>query len=461
MVWFVTPWLFCIAIFSLPIIVHREQMELHHVAYILICFVAFWLGQLIYLFGGRRKVLDADYQRSDFTRYALICAALGFLGYVTKIADQVLVTGLSLQDRLMSSASLSDVRALRNSASMAGAVGPFSRLHFLSVFSLVFIAIFFLAGKDGLGSATRALRLKVAVGVTFGLVAFNSLFIEAGRVDFVIFLLLVFCVFVLDRRRSILKAFAAKSLALKISLLSAVFLIIILSSIAAIYFLRARIGAYASPELLLTLTHRASFDSDFLNIVGRSVFVQTALLQLSYATTSIATLCYFLDITNAQFPGPFYGVANFPGIFDRLLFKIDNDLYVAEWFDQANYSLVFRGYAANVWSTWLRDLALDMTRPLVPAFLLGFGFLSRFVVTTAYSNRSPIHVLLAAVFLTILAFSAFHTITNRELIWSTLRVCVVLITLLWLKKFFRPRQRRILNSRNGFTASTEKIPKVQ
>lgn len=438
--WFMSPWVLCMTLYSLPIFFHREVMQIGHVVYLATCFGAFFIGAFCMSFSGDHAAIDRNLptsQRVPTHRTMMLLALAGFLGLTAKIADQLIITGFSISERLSSIEAFEQARQLRNLAKAAQIRGPFASFEILTIASLVFLALFVLRCFEG-KLLEKHFRLYGAIAIAFALLfGFNSLFIEAGRVDILILLLLATAVALLDKNRGVWKYFQSlprgtRRLFIAGALVVFVTAVVVLSTV----FLQSRIGR-ASPVSMLAVVHRASVTPEVWQYVQGSPFLETMMLQLSYLTAPIATLIYFLDLPSERFPGPFFGVANFPGVFDRILVTIDPRLYAIDWFAQADAPLSLYGYGSNVWATLIRDLALDVTLAGVPIALLFLGAAAGFMSRQAYCTGRTANVLIAACLYCVLGFSAFHTVFNKWLVLKMLEVACAWVLFTALSNMFR------------------------
>jgi hypothetical protein len=113
------------------------------------------------------------------------------------------------------------------------------------------------------------------------------------------------------------------------------------------------------------------------------------MLSLSYLTTPIPTLTFYLDLPEARQPGPFFGEYNFPALWRwgrRLTFTGDR----FGW-ERARYD-IFKplgdiGFGMNVWSTMVRDLIADFGKYGALVFIALLNLLAQRVFDQ--QRRSP------------------------------------------------------------------------
>jgi hypothetical protein len=440
MTWISVPWIISLTTFALPIFSHRESFQLYHYIYVFGCFLIFFIGNSIPAFAlsNTKAQTPTSHKEDEIPSHLLMLslAILGTIGYGARMFDQISVSGLSIIERLTSPSGLEMARQFRNAASTTGKQGPLALLEFLSVFSLFFLVYYFYNAFSATISSGKKRIYKTCAIILVFIITFNSIVIEAGRVELLIFTLIMLSSVLLDEQRSLIKYIKSFSRSKKLFLAgTGIFIALTGITLLATVFLKARVGNVA-PELLLVLVHRAKFDPFIAPLIDDYPSIQLALLQLSYITVPIATLVYFLDLSSSQFPGPFYGIANFPGLLDRILFEIDKSLYAPDWYPQADQYLTLYGFAGNVWSTLLRDLALDFTRPGVLIYMFFFGMLVSYFVRKSFLHKSVSHVLMSAVMLTMLGFSAFHTISSRAIIFKTLEIGMLILFYKWFSRKF-------------------------
>ncbi len=136
-----------------------------------------------------------------------------------------------------------------------------------------------------------------------------------------------------------------------------------------------------SPYVLLFKTHRAQFSGDAYSLTREDRSLQYLLFSISYLSTPIPTLMYYVDLPDDRMPGPFYGEYNFPTIARwarRLTFTADPyswETARAELFAP----LAAINFGSNVWSTLMRDLIADFGKVGNGLFLLVLGFFGQLI----------------------------------------------------------------------------------
>ena len=96
-----------------------------------------------------------------------------------------------------------------------------------------------------------------------------------------------------------------------------------------------------------------------LPTTGRDEGVGLALVSIGYFASPIPTFHYYLQ--TPTLPGPFYGAYSFP-LAARFVGTIDGTWTREQWYglrEEIYAPISSRGYFANVWSTWMRDLLVD------------------------------------------------------------------------------------------------------
>jgi len=383
--WFYASWLIGLLLLAMPLFRYFEAFSAETAGYLLAVLAAFSAGSVIAAFWARRSSRPARQTGAsgvptpgaDVSSTLLVTLlVLGVVGTSLLMVNTVLGGNLSLSDRL-DSANFAAVRSQTMSSEIS-AIGPLFGPATLmsSIGSLGVAFVFYLRGARAAGSAARSKWLRrlalfvLVINMLVGFVGFGSRM-------FAIFGVLVAFFAFMEGRWSIGERLIAKRLTFKgffVILLSAIVTLVALW-VAATIFLEKRVQRQ-DPQTLLYRTHRASFSPLVYDLTRNDRPTQYFMLSLSYLTTPIPTLTFYLDLPESRQPGPFYGEYDFPAVWRwgrRLTFS--GDPY--SW-EKARYD-IFKplgdiGFGTNVWSTLVRDLMADFGKSGALAFLAVLGF---------------------------------------------------------------------------------------
>lgn len=434
-VWLVSPWIFCALVFSAPLIVHREQLSLYHIFYIAGSITAFVIGSNIRGFGRPRRTLvdgPAVQNIQPTTKLLRRLFVLGFVGSVLIIYDNIVTTGISLKDRFLGT-GLSAARDFAFASQAKGVRGPYFLLEPLAGFGLIFLLVYLSARfSQSLPIENKKTNFWYAI-ITVGMAAFNSLVISGGRMGIVLLLVVLMQAFLLDKHRTIFIWLQRKTDFSRFFWVvsgSAVLLMVVV--LLGTVYVKKRSNDQ-SPISSLYLGHRAELEPWLLAATRNHDQMRYGMFTLSYITTPIATLSMYLDLPENRMPGPFYGQYNFPGIADRIVKRIDKDLFMMWWDARIEVfgPLLRLGYGGNVWATLLRDLAADVGRPAVPLFMFLFGWLCRAAVVRAYRFGNPYWGAIGCALLCVALFSAFHSLLYILTVSSLISIGGALLILRW------------------------------
>lgn len=440
-VWLVTPWILCALVFSAPIIVHREEINVYHIFYISISVAAFVVGcNTLEFIRGRNSINLTLNQQIVSPKVRLLKRffLLGMVGGIFIIYDNLAISGISLKDRLLGT-GLSAARDFAFDSQIQGVRGPFFLLEPLSGFGLIFLLLYLHSRFSGAIPEGKKKLYFVFALMTVLMAVFNSLVISGGRMGIVLLFIVLGQMFLFDRRRTIIIWVKGKKLSSKfflIGTLSALLLsaVVLLGTV----YVQKRSNDQ-SPISSLYLGHRAELEPWLLAVTQNDDQIRYGLFTISYITTPLATLSLYLDLKENQMPGPFYGQYNFPGIADRIVKRIDKDSFVMWWDARLEVfaPLLRLGYGGNVWATLLRDLAADVGRPFVPFFMFLFGFLCRIAVVRAYRYSDPYWTAIGSALLCVALFSAFHSLLYILTVTNLLLLGGALIILEWFNSLWR------------------------
>lgn len=441
-VWLISPWILCAIIFSAPLIVHREKLSVYHVFYISGCVAAFVIGCNTREFMRARSQLSQDSngritnpQVKSLRRFFL----LGLVGSIFIIYDNLAISGISLKDRLLGT-GLSAARDFAFDSQMQGIQGPFFLLEPLSGFGLIFLLLYMHARFSGAIPAEHRRSYFLFSLITVMMGVFNSLVISGGRMGIVLLFIVLGQVFLFDRKRTIFIWVKGKKLFSKFFLIGTLSALLLAAVVLLGTVYVQKRSNDQSPISSLYLGHRAELEPWLLAATRNQDQIRYGLFTLSYITTPLATLSMYLDLKENQMPGPYYGQYNFPGIADRIVKRIDKNLFIM-WWDarQAVFGPLLRlGYGGNVWATLLRDLAADVGRPCVPFFMFFFGWLCRTAVVRAYRFSDPYWTAIGCALLCVALFSAFHSLLYILTVTNLLFLGGALLIFRWFNSLWNP-----------------------
>lgn len=448
-VWLLAPWMIACGLYALPIIVHREKLELAHISYMAICLTAYTVGASFRYFkpgfSNLKPIAPKVSEINISNRQLLILAVSGLVGNMLVLYDNLVVTGISLKDRLLGT-GLSAAREINFSSQIQQIVGPFHLLEPLGGLGLIYIICYLsvrFSNKD-VANGSR-LHFWLAILTAFS-ISINSLLVSGGRLALILLVLVILLAVLLDKNKTVFRWLGRRGGFRRIGVLglSSVLTLLAIGSLATVY-VQKRSGQQ-SPYSVLYLAHRADVEPWLYSASRGMPLVQYGIFTISYATTPIATLSLYLDLPQQKMPGPFFGQYNFPGIADRIVKRIDKDSFKIWW--DARFELfqpmTRDGYGGNVWSTLLRDLAADVGWGLVPLVMLMLGMVTSSAVEKSYKTSDPFKTALAIAFLCISIFSVFHSIiyiqtTSALLLYGGLAVFYGWFVRLWrLQNVLRP-----------------------
>lgn len=384
--WFYASWLIGLALLSLPFFKYFESFSSETAAYLSAILLSFSVGSIAAAFQARRSVNSrvVSSERSDTaqqnvsTRLLHWLLVLGLIGTSLVLANAVLGGNLSLSDRLDSS-NFAAVRADAMNA-VESRIGPlFGPATLMSAIGGLGVAyVFYLRGARSsvLLNSTRLFRLSLlvlTVNLLTGVVGFGSRM-------FAIFGILVAFFGFMEGRWSIGERLIVKRLKAKDFFLISVTSIVTLAVlwVATTIFLEERVQRQ-DPQTLLFRTHRAALAPLTYELTRDDKAFQYFMLSLSYLSTPIPTLTFYLDLPESRQPGPFYGEYNFPAIWRwgrRFTFTAD-----AYSWEKARFE-IFRplgdiGFGTNVWSSMARDIIADFGKTGALIFIASIGYFSQ------------------------------------------------------------------------------------
>lgn len=386
--WFYASWLIGLLLLTLPIFKYFESFsETSGTYFIAILFsfslgsltAAFWNNTTKARFGNTSKISNKTEMPDEISlRWIVLLLAFGLIGTSLLLLNSVLGGGLSITERFDSD-NLSAIRLehmLGTGSNIGLLYGPANIMSSIGGLGMAF-AFYMYGARAGILKENKVIiRLAFAVlitNITIGFIGFGSrmFVVFAGLVAFFAFT---------EGRWSIGERMIVKKLTTNHFLavfMSAVILLITLWA-AATFFLEKRVQNQ-DPQTLLFRTHRASFTPTVYELTRDDTTAQYFLFSLSYLTTPIPTLAFYLDLPESRQPGPFFGEYNFPAFARwgrRLTFLGDPFAW-----ERARYE-IFKPlgdiqFGTNVWATLSRDLIADFTKIGALAFTVGLGFLSQ------------------------------------------------------------------------------------
>lgn len=384
--WFYGSWLIGLALLSLPLFKYFESFRGETAAYLIGVLFSFSSGSIAAAFWARRHATlteltaarDAEAQRLGVSLRVLhTLLILGLLGTSLVLLNALLGGSLSLTDRL----DASNFAALRSDAmsSTESHIGPlFGPASLMSAIGGLGVAyVFYLRGSK----STVLSGHKRLYGIALLVLAFNMLtgVVGFGSRMFAIFGILVAFFAFMEGRWSIGERLIVRRLTPKRFVVIMFSMTVTLAVLwaAATIFLEKRVQRQ-DPQTLLFRTHRASLAPFVYDLTRDDKASQYFMLSLSYLSTPIPTMTFYLDLPQSRQPGPFFGEYNFPAIWRwgrRITFN--SDPY--SW-EKARYD-IFKplgdiGFGMNVWSTMVRDLISDFGKVGALIFIATLGYFS-------------------------------------------------------------------------------------
>lgn len=412
--WLTTPWIFSATLLSLPIFVHRETIEGHHVLFIFVCHLAFAAGCWIHSLTSRKA--EAYSPTPLKSNHLLVFAALGLIGQFAGTMDSISSSGLSILERLTAE-GLAQTRAsvFLTQAGMTDSSG-WARLTPLIAFSYIYIACYVFAEKKEGGQPGS--QMKIALWLSIGAIAFNSLLINAGRMHLILLGLIVLIIFLIKASQFKRQTKSARTNSRSFLVFASSTSAVIIIAVAATLFGQARSSDQQNADNYLFISHRAELSPLVSELTKNEPTLRFGLFTLSYFTVPIPTLSIYLDTPDYRYPGPYWGQYNLPPIIGRIAKRIDDDSYAPWPLLRANvFDLLAReGFATNVWSTLLRDLSVDVGIRGTPFAMLALGFITSFLISYSIRTLNPLIAITASALLVVCAFSVFHSLLYIEYI---------------------------------------------
>lgn len=440
---FIMPWVVALIVYVSPIFSFREHLEMRHALYIMAAHLCFAVG-VVLAGAGRAKPANVHAVAADpfpiTTKALWVILFLGLFGNIAVVVDASLTSSLSIFDRVQGD-SLSAVRTEQFASQMLGIVGPFHRLEQLAPFTLLALPLCILMPP---ARSRSSLTLRWFIGANALLYLFNGLFVRGGRMDLVILLLVLLFAAVLDPQKRV-KNWIGRLSFLSITLAAALLSILVLAGLVyfSTSFVQARSGG-TSGLLSLVQHHRMDVSPVVGHLFGYDGPVQYALLTLSYLVSPLTTFSYYFDLSDASFPGPLWGQYNFPMLAPRVmrLAQVDTIRY---WWDlrlDIFMPLTFQGFGGNVWSTILRDFAVDFgwTAAALAMSILGFG--SKVLLRSGQAKQSPLILASYCIFTPVLLLSFAHSLLFVQSLFGAFFFALLIMLYYRMRTFLLPRSIR-------------------
>lgn len=381
--WFYASWLFGLLLLTLPLFRYIEKFSIETGAYFIGVLFSYTVGSVAAAFWNRRpKVLNAtvadETKQQPLSREFLLgLLVMGVTGTSLLLINTLLGGGLSLADRL-DSTNLGAIREahVASAANRIGVLyGPSTIMSSIGGLGIA-IAFYLRGSRDPMlasGWLYRLAQLALAINVIIGVIGFGS------RMFSLFAILFGFLGFVEGRwsigERLIIKRLTTKGFA--VICVSVVLTTGLLWSSATV-FLEKRVNAL-DPQSLLYRTHRANFSPLVYSLTRTDQASQYFMFSLSYFSTPIPTLVYYLDLPDSRQPGPFFGQYNFPPVarwLRRLTFSEDPIFW-----EKARQD-IFKPlgdiqFGTNVWASMVRDVIADFGKAGTLFFIASLAFFSQ------------------------------------------------------------------------------------
>ena len=344
-IWFVTPWCVGLLLLSLPFVEYRENLTLVHVAYIFACIFSFIAGTLISAFFERRQrhvaeLTDQVPILKFSARIALAFIALASIGYFVGIFDAINSTGVGFFERFTPS-GFARAREMRKMVAMTrGAPNEFlSGLTALAFFYLVYVRVFL----DQIHEHPR--RRTILAGRVFiiGLIVFDAVVINGGRLQIVLLCLMLGASALLDRRKNRLALSDTRSrLRRWLVIGSATIAAFLVIGVFSTVFVQQRTNSI-DPQNILYWGHRAKLSRLAQDAAKENELFGYALFTSTYLTVPITTLTVYLDLPASTFPGPYLGQFNVRPFAGMIIRRFDERLG-ANWSTEHDVPLAWLGF---------------------------------------------------------------------------------------------------------------------
>lgn len=381
--WFYSSWLLGLLLLSMPLFRYSESFSGETGAYVIAILLAASTGSVAAAFWARqnnkivrtRIAVNSAPAVNISSRFLSILLILGAIGTGFVLLNAVLGGSVSFLGRFdaENSATIRREHLFEARNNIGIIFGPAYLIS--SIGSLGVAYVFFLKGARFKGeyASQWLFFLALVVLLTNLLVGIIGL----GSRMFSVFAIVVAFVAFLEGRWSIGLPLIARRLAPKEATFIVAFAVAAAAGlwVTATVFVESRLQQQ-DPRAALYRTHRANLDPLAYQFTRDNPTSQYFMLSLSYATTPIPTLVYYLDLPESRQPGPFFGEYNFPAIWRwgrRLTFQPDPYAW-----DRARYD-IFKplgdiGFGMNVWSTLVRDLVADFGKMGAILFLVLVSF---------------------------------------------------------------------------------------
>lgn len=403
---FAFSWVLCAALLTPDIFEYPEALLDTDFLYIVVVHLMFFGGLTMGLLTANRGGAVRQEPLQVRADALLIVFMIGILGQLIRGAEALASGELSLVDRL-SLSNLSDVKSLYIGTSTAAPFGVAISLvaKIMSGVGQASLAIYAYIWVVHPTARQNRLIRNLALALLVLLVG-NSWLITAGRFGIAMTVLFALLPFTLPQKLAV-KPISRNTFRRIIIGLVAVAGILFFS----IAFMDGRL-AYSDPLVAMRGAHRATLAPWVLEATDGVRWARTLLLQVSYVTTTIPSLNYYLHFDNWGLPGMHWGAFNFEFLYNTLGRALPgyNSAESANAANTMYAPLINNGYFGGVWATMSRELMVDFGAygSWVAYFVLGFA--SARATASYYRRPSPG----VAVFLTSLRivalFSGFHSV---------------------------------------------------
>lgn len=427
-------WMMQALFFALPIFENRDPFEARHVAYIFGCHVCFFVG--VIAAQGIKPSREAGPSTQTWLnmKVVLLVGFLGMMGNIFVLYDGLSISRVDFLARITGTAA-AEIRLERFMNSAMLRAGPFVRLETLAAATTIYIALLAAGVTRSLNPSRKMQRLVTWMAVvSLALVIFNSLYILGGRIGVFLLFLGAFFAALMDPHKWLFRTIH-RSLGV---MRGFAYVTLIAASLFTVWhfstaFMKERGGESRSPLVTLAQYHRATLSEGMLELVGSNENLQYAALTLSYVTVPLSTLAYYYDQGEGRFAGPYWGQYNFgsPVTFAmRRMGLVKYQKTITEIRQDATSELVAMGYGDNVWSTILRDFALDVGWAGVPVVMLVFGFLAELAIRgTRKESCDFITRVVGLLVCVLIVFSIGHSLLIVSSIQTALWFCLGILIL--------------------------------
>lgn len=402
-VWFMPTWIVALLLLMLPIYEYPETFGFADALYVGTVHLAFSVGSLA------AWAISAPARPGTPTsglfgkRVVIALLATGILAQLLRTIDAQLSGDLSFFERL----SVENLRVLKEQYAdvdqqmtvLGGALGLVKLMAGAGQVGLIALSLSAFRRLPWAGWKSSTMQWG---GALAALMAFNSWFTTGGRLGFAVTLLFLLLPWTLWPRKKHRKRLTFKKAALyAVGIAAALFF--------STTFLSGRIGR-THPVAMLEASTRAVLNDPVETATDGSPVLQNMLLQMSYFSSTIPTLAFYMHETYV--PERTHGNLNFSiyyRLFGRFIPGYDENAGFQAYKDLET-PMVRRGYYPGVWGTMAREVLSDFGRRGTVLFFFVFGYVANWIRATFYRNPSLENGVMFTLIRTQIIFAGLHSL---------------------------------------------------